>query len=88
VMNRRGPVFADRYHSHLLKSPREAAQAVRYVLENLAVHARREGWTIPRGADPYCSAAPHDRGPPPVVEPVWWMLRVGVERVASMKRAA
>ncbi|HZX97143.1 MAG TPA: transposase, partial [Myxococcales bacterium] len=34
VMSRRGPVFADRYHALLLRSPRQAANAVRYVLEN------------------------------------------------------
>jgi putative transposase len=88
VMHRHGPVFADRYHSHLLRTPREAAHAVRYVLENWTVHARREGWPIPRGIDPYCSAAPHAPGPPMVVEPLWWMLRIGVERVSAMKRAA
>jgi len=88
VMSRRGAVFADRYHSHLLRSPREATHAVRYVLENQVVHARREGWTIPRGVDPYCSGAPQGRGPPLVVEPWWWMLRVGIERVCAVKRAA
>ena len=69
LMGRRGPVFADRYHSHLLRSPREAAHAVRYVLENDVVHARREGWSIPRGVDAYCSAAPRGHGPPLVAEP-------------------
>ncbi|HZR10873.1 MAG TPA: transposase [Myxococcales bacterium] len=88
VMNRCGPVFADRYHSHLLRTPREAAHAVRYVLENQVVHARRGGWAIPRGVDPYCSAAPHDHGPPLVVEPLWWMLRVGVARASTSRRAA
>src|SRR3954451_12417129 len=57
VMRRRGPVFADRYHAHLLRSPREAANAVRYVLENWAVHAERDGQPTPQGIDPYCSAA-------------------------------
>ena len=88
TMKRRGPLFADRYHAHLLRSPREAAHAVRYVLENQVVHARREGAPIPRGIDPCCSAAPQDRAAPVVVEPLWWMLRVGVERVASLKHAA
>ena len=88
VMGRRGPVFADRYHSHLLRTPREAAHAVRYVLENQVVHARREGWSIPRGIDPYCSAAPQANGPPLVVEPMCWMLRVGVERVSAVRLAA
>jgi REP element-mobilizing transposase RayT len=88
VMHRRGPVFADRYHAHLLRTPREAAHAVRYVLENWTVHACREGWVVPRGVDPCCSAASHDPAPPMVVEPPWWMLRVGVERVPALRRAA
>jgi hypothetical protein len=88
VMHRRGPVFADRYHAHVLRTPREAAHAVRYVLENWTVHARREGWPIPRGVDPYCSAAPQDRGGAMVVEPLWWMLRVGVERLPARRCAA
>ena len=29
VMRRRGPVFADRYHAHLLRTPREARKRVR-----------------------------------------------------------
>ena len=87
VMKRTGPVFADRYHSHLMTTPREAAHAVRYVLENQAIHARREGWPIPQGIDPYCSLAEHDLGPPMIAEPVWWMLRVGVERSYGMRRA-
>src|SRR3954452_17756284 len=55
VMRRRGSVFADRYHAHLLKSPREAANAVRYVLENRVVHAMRNGDPAPSGIDPCCS---------------------------------
>ncbi|HEY5675172.1 MAG TPA: transposase, partial [Myxococcales bacterium] len=34
LSGRRGAVFADRYHSHPLKTPREAKHAVRYVLTN------------------------------------------------------
>jgi len=80
VIDRRGPVFADRYHAHLLTSPRQAANAVRYVLENSIVHAMRNADPAPSGVDPYSSAAPHDRGPPLVVEPRWWMLCVGIQR--------
>ena len=57
VMDRRGTMFADRYHAHLLISPREAANAVRYVLENWIVHAMRNADPAPSGVDPFCSAA-------------------------------
>ncbi len=88
VMDRSGPVFAGRYHAHLLRSPREAANAVRYVLENFVLHARREGWAIPRGLDPYSSSAWRGRGPPLVAEPMWWMLRVGIERLPGLRSTA
>src|SRR5438132_4668245 len=80
VMSRKGPVFADRYHAHVLKSPREAWHALRYVLDNWVIHAKRDNQPVPRGVDPYCSEWPHD-GPPLVARAQWWMLRVGVPRV-------
>jgi len=80
VMDRQGPVVADRYHAHLLASPREAFRAVRYVLEDWAVHAAREQEPPPEGIDPCCSAWWHDREPPLVAEAQWWLLRVGVRR--------
>ena len=80
VMRRNGPVFADRYHAHLLSSPRQAANAIRYVLENWIVHAERNGEPVPTGVDPYCSAASRDSGPLLVAGAQWWMLGVGVRR--------
>jgi REP-associated tyrosine transposase len=85
VMSRKGPVFADRYHAHVLKSPREAWHALRYVLDNWIIHAKRDDRPVPRGVDPYCSEWPHD-GPPLVARAQWWMLRVGVPR-AKMRLA-
>jgi putative transposase len=82
VMARRGPVFADRYHMHLLLSPREALHAIRYVLDNWAVHAARDDRAPPEGTDPYCSAWPHSGDPPLVAKAEWWMLCVGVPRAA------
>ncbi len=40
VMDRSGRVFADRYHVHLLKTPREVHRALRYVLLDARKHAR------------------------------------------------
>jgi len=89
VMDRKGPVFADRYHAHLLLSPREAAYAIRYVLDNWIRHAVREGQPVPSGVDPYCSAAPPpEHGPPLVAEPHWWMLTVGVRKSQARTLAA
>jgi len=88
VMDRKGSVFADRYHAHLLLSPRQAAYAIRYVLDNWIVHAVRDGREAPSGVDPYCSAAPREHGPPLVAEPRWWMLTIGGPKVQKRVMAA
>jgi REP element-mobilizing transposase RayT len=70
LSGRRGGVFADRYHAHALKTPRETKNAVRYVLANYRHHTLehlQRGW-----ADPHSSAAEA-----PVVAPSVWLLRVG-----------
>jgi len=77
VMRRRGPVFADRYHAHLMRTPSEARHACDYVLSNWRVHAEREGRLVPRGADPYSSAAPDAVG---TRRPEFWLLRIGMWR--------
>ncbi len=41
VCERSGAVFADRYHLHVLKTPREVRAALRYVLLNARKHAQR-----------------------------------------------
>ena len=39
VTGRHGPVFAQRYHSHLLRNPREVRNGLRYVLLNSRRHS-------------------------------------------------
>jgi REP element-mobilizing transposase RayT len=87
IMRRRGPVFADRYHTHVLSSPREAANAVRYVLENWKIHADRNGGPAPVGVDPWCSTAWSRCTPPLARPPEWWMLKVGVEKFGGQQVA-
>jgi hypothetical protein len=59
MMGRKGPVFADRYHARVLRTPAEVRNAVRYVLGNFESHAERRG--EPRSTkgwvDPFSSAA-------------------------------
>ncbi len=58
VMKRRGSVFADRFHAHVLRTPREVRHALAYVLRNHAIHAERAGRTAstePGSNDPYSS---------------------------------
>jgi REP element-mobilizing transposase RayT len=81
LMRRRGTVFADRFYEHVLRTAREVANAVAYVVGNFAVHALRRGLRVPeRFMDPFSSAA---AAPPVVREPVTWLLRVGSRRAAQ-----
>ena len=89
LTGRHGSVFADRYHAHVLASPREAARAVRYVLGNYHHHTREH--LPPRWEDPHSSARflrgalPEDA---PVAPPRTWLLRVGWRRkTADLARA-
>jgi REP element-mobilizing transposase RayT len=69
-VGRRGPVFADRYHSHVLESRREVANAVRYVTGNYVHHAREHlppGFRDPLATNPF----------EPLAQPKLWLLRIG-----------
>jgi hypothetical protein len=52
LWNRVGSVFSDRYHAHVLRTPREVRNALNYVLHNAALHGSRLG-----GPDPCSSGA-------------------------------
>jgi REP-associated tyrosine transposase len=80
VMRRRGRVFADHYHSRVVRTPTEAARALEYVLRNFAHHARGWGEAVSEGEpDPFSSAARSGAGPA-VCEPRTWLLSVGWRR--------
>ena len=54
LWERKGKVFADRYHDHILRTPREVKNALRYVLNN----SRMAFWLKKRQRpDPYSSGA-------------------------------
>jgi putative transposase len=89
-LGRSGKVFADRYHSVLLTTPRHVRHALCYVMQN----ARRHGEELDRrwgGIDPFSSAWHFDgwaddswrnhaiaaAGPPPVTEARTWLLATG-----------
>jgi len=74
LAGRTGKVFSDRYHAHVLKTMREAANAVRYVLENFRHHLRED--VAPQGTDPCSSAAwAGARDDAPILSPRTWLLR-------------
>jgi putative transposase len=81
MMGRKGNVFADRYHGHVLRTPAEVARAVAYVLGNFFVHALRRGERIDiTSADEFSSAALPETGPPLVTAPRTWLLCFGWRR--------
>src|SRR5574341_2416480 len=43
AIRRKGTVFADRYHRHDLKTPREVRRAIRYVIMNRQIWLARRG---------------------------------------------
>jgi REP element-mobilizing transposase RayT len=75
---RSGRVFADHYHSRLLKTPTELTRAIRYVVDNAKHHYGE------RGADFFSSRGP--RGTEALAEPMGWLLRVGWRRAAQRDR--
>ena len=53
----KGSVFTERYHSHLLTSPRQVKNALRYVLFNYHKHCKQLGMRLPKGFFDPCSSA-------------------------------
>jgi putative transposase len=86
MMKRGGPVFADRYHAHILRTPTEVANALRYVRGNFSVHAARRGDPLLVVPDEYSSAAlinralPYEQDGPLVWAPGTWLLSTGFLR--------
>lgn len=90
-LGRKGEVFVQRYHDTQIRTPRQARNALAYVLNNWRKH--REDLENPRALaaklDPYASglsftgwdappfAVPKGYEPLPVSAPSTWLLRVG-----------
>ncbi len=85
VMGRKGPVLADRYHAHVLRTPSEVRRAIAYVLGNFVSHAVRRGAQATSDWRDPCSSAALPRGSAgdfrpfagPVSAPRTWLLREG-----------
>jgi REP element-mobilizing transposase RayT len=92
VFQRSGSVLADRFHLRVLRTPREARNAIAYVLLNARRHAAKLGRALrgPVRIDPASSGRwfdgwkrrlPGSPGDPPAVAPPrTWLLRVGWRR--------
>ena len=95
-LGRKGRVFRDRYHLHVLRTPREVRHALSYVLNNAVRHGvplRREG--MPKGLDGWSSARwfsgwsglelKRPAGTPPVVGAKSWLLKNGWRRAGPVR---
>src|SRR4051812_20515085 len=89
ALGRKGKVFADRYHQHILKTPTEVRNAVEYVRNNYAKHLKKRGkMPHPWDIDPYSSVSGraitymhgYEWSAVVVAEPQTWMLRRAVLR--------
>ncbi len=90
MMGRKGKVFADRFHAHVLSTPAETRHAIAYVLLNHRSHRVRGGAPVGRGSmDPFSSGAWFDgwkerpepaKGPAVTSLPRTWLLAAGWRR--------
>jgi REP element-mobilizing transposase RayT len=96
LSRRRGRLFADRYNTHALKTPREVRNGLAYVLLNARHHAHERGAKLPAGwmdpcssgdyFDGWAAVAVRPRDPmdevigPPVRPPTLWLLTAGWRR--------
>jgi putative transposase len=86
ALKRSGRVFADHFHSELLKSPSRLVKTIRYVLDNARHHYGQAG------VDFFSSETP--AAPEVLAAPAGWLLRVGwlcaprqlVERLLEVPR--
>jgi putative transposase len=75
LLQRAGKLFADHYHSHLLRTPTEVWHAIKYVRTNAAHHYGEQG------SDQFSSSS--SEALDTLAEPKGWLLRVGWQRAAS-----
>jgi len=92
---RRGRVFPDRYHAHVLKTPREARNALQYVLCNWRKHGEDKNnrfavdwYSTGFAFAEWAQRAPSEYEPLATSEPASWLLRVGWRRAGTVSPRA
>jgi putative transposase len=86
LMEKRGPVFADRFHSRALRTPTEVRRTLLYVLQNARKHLAQLGHALPPSwtddeysSSPWFTGWAGPRPPPsgemrPTAEALTWLL--------------
>jgi len=92
LWRRAGKLFADRYHDHVLQTPREVRNALGYVLNNAARHGvestsgRPDQFSSARWFGAWRKLWPELAAPPsPVSRARTWLLSVGWARGGSIE---
>jgi REP element-mobilizing transposase RayT len=91
VFGRKGPVLADRFHLHILRTPREVRHAIAYVLCNTRRHlatrigkpsalSRIDPASSGRWFDGWLSRTEMAADPPGVARARTWLLQMGWRR--------
>ena len=78
ALRRSGKLFADRFDAHVLQTPREVAEALREVLQDLDKHSRQgpaEGFAGACSSARFLGGVPDDA---PVLPARTWLLRAGL----------
>ncbi len=83
VMGRRGTVFADHYHARILRSPKQVANALAYVLMNFLHHFPGEASRYTEEPRDRFSSTWREGVDPPVLPASTWLLSVGWRTRAS-----
>jgi REP element-mobilizing transposase RayT len=83
---RKGSVFPDRYHPEIIRTPRQARNALAYVLNNWRKHKEHRkdfarGWLI----DPFSTGWSFDGWKERADEPFVWTLRASCEPIMSWR---
>ena len=85
MMGRKGRVFSDRYHAHVLRTPTEVRRAKTYVQDNHRQHRAQHGAKLPVDYVDTYSSAHQAAGSIRLPEPQTWMLKVGWQRAKHEK---
>jgi len=89
-LDRKGKLFAERYHARILRSPRQVRNTLVYVLNNSRRHdpTISKYWIDPLSSAPWFTGWKHAvrdpstrrEGPPPIVPAATWLLQTGWRR--------
>ena len=85
MMRRRGSVFADHYHSRIIRTPAELVNAIHYVLGNHTHHFGAPPGAVDRFSSPALAPEQKERI---LAHPRTWLLRSGWRRARPRPRPA